>query len=61
MNDVAYSDIREVDEPTAVRALLQAGWTLLEIYLRKREVKFSDPKEFEDYPVYILGRERRDD
>jgi hypothetical protein len=29
---------------------------VLEIYRRKREVKFSGtPAEFEEYPVYILG------
>ena len=28
---------------------------ILRIYVRKREVPYSDPVEFEEYPVYILG------
>ena len=55
MNDTPYSDIREETEVHVVRTLISAGWMVLEIYRRKREVRYSDPKEFEEYPVYILG------
>jgi hypothetical protein len=55
MNDTPYSDVREEIELHVVRTLIHGGWMILEIYRRKREVKYSDPKEFEEYPVYILG------
>lgn len=55
MNDLPYTDIREETEPSTVRVLIHDGWMVLRIYLRKREIRYSDPKEFEEYPVYILG------
>ncbi len=55
MNDTPYSEIREVTDPTKVNLLLHNGWMILRIYTRKREVRYSHPKEFEEYPVYILG------
>ncbi len=55
MNDTPYSDIREETDASTVRLLIHSGWMVLEIYRRKREVRYSDPKEFEEYPVYILG------
>ena len=55
MNDTPYSEIREETEPGTVNLLLHNGWMILRIYLRKREVRYSSPKEFEEYPVYILG------
>ena len=55
MNDLPFTDIREETEPTTARLLLNNGWMILRIYIRKREVRHSDPKEFEEYPVYILG------
>lgn len=55
MNDTPYSEVREVTEATTVNLLLHNGWMILRVYLRKREVRYSDPKEFEEYPVYILG------
>ena len=55
MNDTPYSEVREEIEPTTVNLLLHNGWMILRIYLRKREVRYSNPKEFEEYPVYVLG------
>ncbi len=55
MNDTPHSDFREETELNVVRTLVRAGWMVVEIYRRKREVRYSDPKEFEEYPVYILG------
>ena len=55
MNDTPYSEVREVTELTTVNLLLHHGWMILRIYLRKSEVRYSHPKEFEEYPVYILG------
>jgi hypothetical protein len=31
---------------------------LLRIYLRKRQLPRTDPAEFEEYPVYVLGNLR---
>ncbi len=56
MNDTPYSDIREETDPHNVTYLIHDGWIVLEIYRRKREVPYSNPKEFEEYPVYILGK-----
>ena len=55
MNDIPYSDVREETQIHVVRTLIRDGWLVLEVYRRKREVRFSDPVEFEEYPVYILG------
>ena len=55
MNDTPYSEIREVIDPTTVNLLLHNGWMVLRIYLRKKEVRYSHPKEFEEYAVYVLG------
>ena len=55
MNDTPYSEIREETEPGTVNLLLHNGWMILSIYLRKKEVRYSNPKAFEEYPVYILG------
>jgi hypothetical protein len=55
MNDTPYNDIREETEIITVRGLIKSGWMILEIYRRKREVQYSSPTEFEEYPVYILG------
>ena len=45
MNDLPFTDIREETEPTTARLLLNNGWMILRIYIRKREVRHSDPKE----------------
>ena len=55
MNDTPYSEILEVTDSSKVNLLLHGGWMILRIYLRKREVRYSNPKEFEEYPVYVLG------
>ena len=55
MNDVPYSDIREETQVHVVTSLIHSGWMVLEIYRRKREIEFSDPVEFEEFPVYVLG------
>ena len=55
MNDIPYSEIREETEVSNVRLHIANGWMLVEIYRRKREVRYSNPTEFEEYPVYILG------
>ena len=55
MNDTPYSEIIEETEIGRVRLFIANGWMLLEIYRRKREVRYSNPTEFEEYPVYILG------
>lgn len=55
MNDTPYSDVREETSIHVVNTLVHGGWMILRIYLRKREIKHSDPSEFEEYPVYILG------
>ena len=55
MNDTPYSEIREETDPGTVNLLLHNGWMILRIYLRKKEVRYSNPKEFEEYAVYILG------
>jgi hypothetical protein len=53
MNDLPYTDIREVDDISTVRTYLHNGWLCLEIYKKKVQVFESD--EFEERPVYILG------
>jgi hypothetical protein len=58
MNDLPYSEIREETETYAVNLLLHDGWILLRIYLRKRQVRHTEPLEFEEYPVYVLGNLR---
>lgn len=55
MNDIPYMDIREETQIHTVRLALETGWFLLEIYKRKRQVPHSDPIEFEEYPVFIVG------
>jgi len=55
MNDTPYSEFREATDLSTVNTLVHGGWMVVRIYLRKREVRYSDPKEFEEYPVYILG------
>lgn len=55
MNDLPYSEVREETEAHVVNLLLHDGWLILRIYLRKRQVRHSDPVEFEEYPVYVLG------
>lgn len=53
MNDIPYTDIREVENLSEVRTYLHAGWFCLEIYKKKVQVPHS--VEFEERPVYILG------
>ena len=55
MNDLPFTDIREETNASTAKLLLHSGWMILRIYVRKREVPYSDPVEFEEYPVYILG------
>ena len=55
MNDTPYSEIKKESDLLRVRLAIQNGWMLLEIYRRKREVQYSNPLVFEEYPVYILG------
>ena len=55
MNDTPYTEVREETESTTVNLLLHNGWMILKVYIRKSEVRFSSPKEWEEYPVYILG------
>ena len=55
MNDLPYTDIREATDIHTAKLLIQSGWMILEIYRRKRQIYRSDPMEFEEYPVYILG------
>ena len=55
MNDTPYSDITEETELSDVRLRIANGWMVLEIYRRKKQVYGSNPIEFEEYPVYILG------
>ena len=55
MNEIPFSNIAEETDIDQVRLAVKTGWMVLEIYRRKREVKFSDPVEFEEYPVYIIG------
>jgi len=55
MNDIPYMDIQEEQDFSRVRLALQNGWFLLEIYKRKRQVPYSDPPEFEEYPVFIVA------
>ncbi len=55
MNDLPYTDLWEETDVTAARLRMQSGWMLLRVYLRKRQVYRSDPVEFEEYPVYVLG------
>jgi hypothetical protein len=56
INDVPYSDITEETDIVKVRARVSAGWMLLDIYHRKKEVYGSDPVQFDEYAVYILGK-----
>lgn len=55
MNDIPFMDIREETDPTQVRLAMESGWFLLEIYKRKRQVPYSSPPEFEEYPVFIVA------
>ncbi len=55
MNDLPFTDIREETDASSTKLLLHSGWMILQIYIRKREVYRSNPVEFEEYPVYILG------
>lgn len=55
INDTPYSEIVEEIEIGNVRLKIANGWMVLDIYHRKRDVFGSDPVEFEEYPVYILG------
>ena len=55
MNDLPFTDLREETNASTAKLLLQSGWMILRVYIRKREVPYSDPVEFEEYPVYILG------
>ena len=58
MNDIPYMDIQEEESIHQVRLALQSGWFLLEIYKRKRQVQYSDPPEFEEYPVFIVANSK---
>lgn len=55
MNDIPYMNIQEEEDASRVRLALRSGWFLLEIYKRKRQVPYSDPPEFEEYPVFIIA------
>ena len=55
MNEIPFSDLNEETEIDRVRLAVANGWMILEIYRRKRQVPFSEPPEFEEYAVYILG------
>ena len=55
MNDLPFTDLREETDVHTAKLLIQKGWMILEIYRRKRQVYRSDPVEFEEYPVYVLG------
>ncbi len=55
MNDIPFMDVQEETDATRVRLALANGWFLLEIYKRKRQVPYSNPAEFEEYPVFVVG------
>lgn len=49
----------ETDDLHKANGLCRDGkWIVLEIYKRKRQVEFSKPVEFEEYPVYIVGEKK---
>ena len=58
MNDLPYSEVREETETHVVNLLLHEGWMILRIYLRKAQVRHSNPVEYEEYPVYVMGNLR---
>ena len=53
MNEIPYTDIREIEDISEVRTYLHGGWLCLEIY--KKRVQLPHSSEFEERPVYILG------
>jgi hypothetical protein len=53
LNDIPYTDIREIEDVSTVRTYLHNGWFCLEIYKKKAQVFGTD--EFEERPVYIMG------
>lgn len=55
MNEIRYLEIREESDSYRMNAALKAGWHLIEIFKRKRSIPHSDPHEFEEYPIYIVG------
>jgi hypothetical protein len=53
VNDIPFTDIREIDDISTVRTYLHDGWMCVEIY--KKKVQVFDSVEFEERPVYILA------